>query len=70
MPSYPKGTRQWAEARLAKLFEIGPESEAFERTMDEFLSLREGLDGGVFPEGTPTYSADELEAAGQGRLFA
>ena len=54
MPSYPKGTRQWAEARMAEL-----QPKLTQNSWEDAL----------YPDGAPTYSREELEAAGQEVMF-
>lgn len=69
MPTYPKGTRQWAEQRLKEItFDPVTQEAKFLETQDEWSRLTEALEKGL-PEGTPTYTKEELEAAGQGVLL-
>lgn len=78
MPTYPEGTRQWAEARIAKYkaeiaqnpyCESCETADYVEYRMHRKFIIDEAqwlLDQEDTPEGTPTYSPAELEAAGQG----
>lgn len=66
MPSYPKGTRQWAEAQLLMLETMQAEDYCPSRDAD-IHDLMEEL--GSLPDGAPAYSRAELEAAGQEVMF-
>ena len=66
MPEFEEGTRQWAEARLLTLETMQAEGYCASREQD-IAELMEELPR--LPEGTPTYSREELEAAGQGWLL-
>lgn len=65
MPTYPKGTRQWAEELLKECASRRWTHFADYESERDFLieSLERGL-----PDGAPTYSPAELEAAGQLRI--
>ena len=76
MPEFEEGTRQWAEARMAKLASVEFDTSRdhdpvyvakIAKMAQEYQDLADSLDS--LPEGTPTYSREELEAAGQGWLL-
>ena len=70
MPTYRRGTKQWADARIAeikqKLFDTGKNTD---QEIGEHQTLIEGLVAGIYPDDpNPVYSAEELEREGQGTL--
>jgi len=70
MPTYKRGTKQWAEAKVDEInlirFNTGKNTD---RELAEHQTLIEGLVLGIYPDDpNPVYSAEELEAAGQTTL--
>lgn len=70
MPSYKRGSKQWAQAKVDEikqiLFVTGKNTE---REIAEHQELIEGLVAGIYPDDpNPVYSVEELEQAGQTTL--
>lgn len=71
MPTYKRGTKQWAQAKVDELNQIKRVTgKNTERELAEHRELIEGLVAGIYPDDpNPVYSAEELEREGQGKLI-
>lgn len=70
MPTYKRGTKQWAEAKVDEINKIRfLTGKNTDREIGEHQTLIEGLVAGIYPDDpNPVYTAEELEAAGQTTL--